>query len=75
MLICDFAKMSMPANLHLAYQALARFEKEFGATPKPWDDVSEHDDRLLISVFTSRPKLRNSIKLQKNSILKIVKIH
>lgn len=42
MLICDFAKMSMPANLHLAYQALARFQKEFNALPKPWDDVSEN---------------------------------
>jgi ubiquitin-activating enzyme E1 len=38
MLICDFAKMSMPANLHLAYQALPCFQKEYNALPKPWDE-------------------------------------
>jgi hypothetical protein len=39
MLICDFAKMSMPSNLHLAFQALAHFQKQNNALPKPWDDV------------------------------------
>jgi len=38
MLICDFSKMSMPANLHLAYQALACFQKQYNALPKPWDE-------------------------------------
>ncbi|CAF1423228.1 unnamed protein product [Adineta steineri] len=38
MLICDFAKMSMPANLHLAFQVLAQFEEQYNALPKPWDD-------------------------------------
>jgi hypothetical protein len=39
MLICDFAKMSMPANLHLAFQALSRFQQQYNTLPKPWDDV------------------------------------
>ena len=39
MLICDFAKMSMPANLHLAFQVLSIFQKQYNALPQPWDDV------------------------------------
>jgi ubiquitin-activating enzyme E1 len=39
MLTCDFAKMSMPANLHLAFQVLSQFEKQYNALPKPWDEV------------------------------------
>ncbi|CAF3215764.1 unnamed protein product [Rotaria sp. Silwood2] len=37
MLICDFSKLSMPANLHLAFQALSYFQKQYNALPKPWD--------------------------------------
>ncbi|CAF5065752.1 unnamed protein product, partial [Rotaria sp. Silwood1] len=39
MLVCDFSKMSMPANLHLAFQALSYFEKQYNALPKPWDNA------------------------------------
>ncbi|CAF3376655.1 unnamed protein product [Rotaria socialis] len=39
LLLCDFSKMSMPSNLHLAFQALAEYEKKYNALPKPWDDV------------------------------------
>jgi hypothetical protein len=39
MLICDFSKMSMPANLHLAFQVLPEFQKQNNSLPKPWDDV------------------------------------
>ncbi|CAF5202525.1 unnamed protein product, partial [Rotaria magnacalcarata] len=38
LLVCDFAKMSMPANLHLAFQAFARFKQQYNSPPKPWDD-------------------------------------
>ncbi|CAF1279762.1 unnamed protein product [Rotaria sordida] len=38
MLVCDFAKMSMPANLHLAFQAISNFQKQYNTLPKPWDD-------------------------------------
>ncbi|CAF3320403.1 unnamed protein product [Rotaria socialis] len=38
LLVCDFAKMSMPANLHLAFQAFARFKQQYNSSPKPWDD-------------------------------------
>jgi len=38
MLTCDFSKMSMPANLHLAFQAVSRFQKQFNGPPKPWDE-------------------------------------
>jgi len=34
MLICDFAKMSMPANLHLAFRTLGQCE----TTPEPWNE-------------------------------------
>lgn len=40
MLICDFSKMSMPSNLHLAFQALSEFQKQYSALPKPWDNVN-----------------------------------
>lgn len=39
MLILDFAKMSMPENLHFAFQVLSQFEKQFSRLPKPWDEV------------------------------------
>ncbi|CAF5227218.1 unnamed protein product, partial [Rotaria magnacalcarata] len=39
LLLCDFSKMSMPSNLHLAFQALAEYEKKYNALPKPWNDV------------------------------------
>lgn len=39
MLVCDFSKMSMPANLHLAFQALFHFQKQYNSSPKPWDEV------------------------------------
>ncbi|CAF1335638.1 unnamed protein product [Rotaria sordida] len=38
LLLCDFSKMSMPSNLHLAFQALSRFEKQYNILPKPWDE-------------------------------------
>ena len=34
----DFAKFSMPSNLHLAFQVLSTFEQQNGAQPKPWDE-------------------------------------
>ncbi|UJR08635.1 hypothetical protein I4U23_012894 [Adineta vaga] len=39
MLISDFAKMSMPSNLHLAFQALSQFRQQYNATPIPWDEA------------------------------------
>ncbi|CAF3464770.1 unnamed protein product [Rotaria sp. Silwood1] len=38
LLLCDFSKMSMPSNLHLAFQALSHFEERYHALPKPWDE-------------------------------------
>ncbi|CAF0731325.1 unnamed protein product [Didymodactylos carnosus] len=38
MSICDFAKMYMPANLHLAFQALSAYRVKYNGLPKPWDD-------------------------------------
>ncbi|CAF0891592.1 unnamed protein product [Didymodactylos carnosus] len=38
MLICDFAKMYMPGNLHVAFQALCAYKIKYGEPPKPWDD-------------------------------------
>jgi hypothetical protein len=39
MLICDFSKMSMPANLHLAFQTLSTFQSQYNKLPEPWNDV------------------------------------
>ncbi|UJR37573.1 hypothetical protein I4U23_030274 [Adineta vaga] len=39
MLICDFSKMSMPVNLHLAFQVLSRYQKQYKSSPKPWDNA------------------------------------
>lgn len=63
-MVCDFAKMSMPANLHLAFQALSLFEKQYGVLPKAWDEVclniNFHDYFLISENFRMMPK--NSMK-------------
>ncbi|CAF3985601.1 unnamed protein product [Rotaria sordida] len=38
MLICDFSKMSMSANLHLSFQGLSLFQNQYNALPQPWND-------------------------------------
>ncbi len=49
MLVCDFAKLSMPSNLHLAFQALSEFEKQYNVLPKPWDEVCKKSTVIIIS--------------------------
>jgi hypothetical protein len=52
MLICDFAKMSMPANLHLAFQALSIFQKQNNhALPKPWDEVDQTQSSFRLFII------------------------
>jgi hypothetical protein len=50
MLTCDFSKMSMPSNLHLAFQVLSQFEKQYNYLPKPWDEVCKNST-IIISLF------------------------
>ena len=40
----------MPVNLHLAYQALALFRKQYNDSPKPWDDVRLPNVAMLFLV-------------------------
>lgn len=56
MLICDFSKMSMPANLHLAYQALPRFLKQFNALPKPWDENDAEQFYQIVEKLNSEDR-------------------
>ncbi|CAF4348758.1 unnamed protein product, partial [Rotaria sordida] len=51
LLLCDFSKMSMPSNLHLAFQALSRFEKQYNILPKPWDEVRKKTKISILSLF------------------------
>jgi hypothetical protein len=48
MLTCDFAKLSMPSNLHLAFQALSQFEKQYNVLPQPWDEVCKNSTVIII---------------------------
>ncbi|CAF1176997.1 unnamed protein product [Adineta steineri] len=54
MLMCDFAKMSMPSNLHLAFQALFQFETQYDASPKPWDEADADKFYELVEQLNSQ---------------------
>jgi hypothetical protein len=47
----DFAKLSMPSNLHLAFQILSQFEKQYNRLPNPWDDVCPNSTIIIIPVI------------------------
>ncbi|CAF4936147.1 unnamed protein product [Rotaria sp. Silwood1] len=38
MLIYDFSKISMSANLHLSFQGLSLFQNQYNALPQPWNN-------------------------------------
>ncbi|CAF4774610.1 unnamed protein product [Rotaria sp. Silwood1] len=38
MLIYDFSKISMSANLHLSFQGLSLFQNQYNALSQPWND-------------------------------------
>ncbi|CAF3290858.1 unnamed protein product, partial [Rotaria sp. Silwood2] len=71
MVISDDVKAFMPANLHLAFQALHYFNEKFNALPKPWDDddaekffniVNELNCKVPNKLFTDELN-KNVIKL------------
>ncbi|CAF3992829.1 unnamed protein product [Rotaria sordida] len=61
MLVCDFSKMSMPVNLHLAFQALSYFEKQYNTLPKPWDDVDADKFYEIVEKLNCEQVLTNEL--------------
>ncbi len=46
--------MSMPINVHLAFQGLSQFKEKYHAMPKPWDNVNIISNFLLFfSIISS----------------------
>ncbi|CAF1276826.1 unnamed protein product [Adineta ricciae] len=56
MLISDFAKMSMPSNLHLAYQALSLFQQRQGAAPQPWDEADANKFLEIVEELNTKDR-------------------
>ncbi|XP_033858479.2 ubiquitin-like modifier-activating enzyme 1 [Acipenser ruthenus] len=48
--LTDFAKFERPGQLHLGFQALQRYQKQHGRSPKPW---SQSDAEEFVSLCKS----------------------